>query len=788
MNYSKNTLLQLKMKKMKTLITTSLIILFAAEYIQGQNKYTFNGTVKDQITGEQLIGAIVNIEELQGVGVASNEYGFFSLTLPEGTYNIKVSVIGYKILKQTIFLNKNVASDLALITDAADLEEVTITGEKKDQNVTQAQMGLEKLEIKEINKIPVLMGEKDVLKTLQLLPGIKSAGEGNAGFYVRGGGADQNLILLDEAPVYNASHLLGFFSTFNSDAIKDLTIYKGSMPAQYGGRLSSVLDIKMNDGSDQKYHVGGGIGIISSKLYVEGPIVKDKGSFLITGRRTYADAFLKLAPDTSLRKNKLFFYDLNAKGSYRINDKNRVFISAYNGRDQLGFGGFKIGWGNTTATLRWNHIVNSRLFSNTSLIYSNYNYKVGVKFGNGDVEFTSTFKDYNLKQEFQFFPNPKNKIRFGLNAIHHTIIPGQLSASEASGLKPSSLQEKYAAENAAFISNEWNASKKINVVYGVRASAFTLLGDGNFYKFNNKGVITDTIHSQQNENVKTYFNIEPRLSLSYLINSTSSFKAAYVRNVQNLHLISNSSFSNPTDLWMPSSFNIKPELADQYSVGFSKNFKDNKYEFSSEVYFKDMQNQIDYKDGANTQANEKIEGELLYGEGRSYGVELLFKKKTGKFTGWIGYTLSRAEKKIDGINNNTWYLAKQDRTHDISLVGIYDISKKWSLSATWVYYTGNAVTFPTGKYIVDGEVNYQYSERNGYRMPSYHRLDVGATWYLKKTKRVESSWNFSVYNAYARENAFMIQFQQNPDDASRTQAIQTTLFKIVPSVTYNFKF
>jgi hypothetical protein len=775
---------------MKTKLQTLAIVLFLfSATVHGQQKFAFSGTVKDAKTGERLIGALVTIQQLKGIGAASNEYGFYSITLPQGEYTVVSSYIGYKERRTQIKLNKSITLNLSLEEDAAELEEVVVTSVQKSDNVKQTQMGMERLDAKEIGKIPVLMGEKDVLKTIQLLPGVKSAGEGNAGFYVRGGGLDQNLILLDEAPVYNASHLLGFFSTFNSEAVKDITLYKGSMPAQYGGRLASALDIKMNDGDEKTYHVGGGIGLISSKLSVEGPIVKDKGSFLIHGRRTYADAFLKLSADTSLNENRLYFYDLNGKASYRLNDNNRLYLSVYNGRDILGLGKmFKIGWGNTTGTLRWNHIINSRLFSNTSLIYSNYNYKVGLQFGEGDISVTSNIQDYNLKHEYQFFPNPKNKARIGINAIHHTILPGQLEASEASGINPLKLQKKFALENAVYASNEWAVTKKLTAIYGVRLSSFSLLGAGDFYMFNEIGAVIDTLKAGNNELVKTYLNLEPRLSFSYLINEKNSIKASYARNVQNLHLISNSTSSSPTDIWIPSSLNTKPEVADQVAIGYSRSLKSNRYEFSSELYYKSMQNQIDYKDGANTQANEKIEGELLYGLGRAYGLELLLKKKTGKFTGWVGYTLSRSERKIDRINNGEWYLAKQDRTHDLSIVGIYDISKKWSLSATWVYNTGNAITFPSGKYEIDGEVNFQYTERNGYRMPAYHRLDIGATWYLKRGKNFESSWNFSVYNAYARENAYMIQFQEDPNDHSRTQAIQTTLFKMVPSVTYNFNF
>lgn len=773
--------------KIATQIKLSFVSVLISLAINAQTKYTISGTVKDKKTGEQLIGAVIRVEELKGTGVACNEYGFYSLTLPEGNYTLKTSMLGYTDFSLKIDLNKNIKHDLLLEDAAKIMDEVVISTEIKDKNVTQAQMGVETINIKEINKIPVLMGEKDVLKTMQLIPGIKSARDGNAGFYVRGGGADQNLILLDEAPVYNASHLLGFFSTFNSDAIKDVAIYKGTMPAQYGGRLSSALDIKMNDGDDKKVHVKGGLGLIASKLAIEGPLVKNKGSFLITGRRTYADLFLKLSDDSALKNSKLYFYDLNLKANYTLNDKNRIVLSGYFGRDVLGIKSlFGIDWGNTTATLRWNHIVNAKLFSNTSFIYSNYSYKLNL--ATDDISVTSKIQDYNFKQEFQYFPNPRNKIRMGLNAIHHTIVPGQISSADPKVSIAHKLQNRSALDNAIYISNEWKASEKLTINYGLRFTSFTALGKGDFFTYDKSGTVTETKSYKDGETVKTYFNLEPRFSASYVVNEQHSVKAAYTRNAQNLHLISNSTAVSPTDLYILSSKNTKAEIADQVSLGYFRNFKENKYEFSAEVYYKAMQNQIDYKDGANTIANDKIEGELLYGIGRAYGLELFFKKKFGKFNGWVGYTLSKSEKKIDGINNDKWYNAKQDKTHDISIVGIYDFSKKWSVSATWVYSTGNAVTFPTGKYTIDGQTTFSYSDRNGARMPSYHRLDIGATWQAKKTEKFESSWNFSVYNAYNRANAYSISFRDDPNDPSKTQAVQTTLFRIVPAITYNFKF
>ncbi len=767
-----------------------MLFLFTIGSINAQqSKFTVSGTIKDKKTGETIIGATIRVKELNATGTASNEYGFYSITLASGNYTLVYSVLGYKEQLISVALTQNQKADVLMEDNSTELKEVVISAERKDANITRAQMGVEKLDAKEIAKIPVLFGEKDILKTLQLLPGIKSAGEGNSGFYVRGGTSDQNLILLDEAPVYNASHLLGFFSTFNSDAIKDATIYKGGMPAQYGGRLSSVLDIKMNEGNNQKFGISGGIGLISSKLNLEGPIKKDKSSFLITARRTYADLFLKLSSDQSLKESKLYFYDLNTKINYKLGEKDQLFLSGYFGRDVLGVGStFGIDWGNATGTARWNHILNQKLFSNTSLIYSNYNYKIFIKSGDNDFDITSKINDWNLKQEFQFFPNPHNKIRFGFNTIHHTILPGQITASETSGINNITLQDKYAWENDVFFSNEWNASARLNIVYGLRFTAFSLLGPGDIYTYDTNGNVNSITNYSKGEFVKTYFNAEPRLSSSYTLNEVSSVKMSYGRTIQNLHLISNSTSTTPTDLWIPSSNNVKPEIADQVSLGYFRNFKENAFEFSAEVYYKDMQNQIDYKNGANTQANDKVEGELLFGDGRAYGLELLFKKRFGVFSGWVGYTLSRSEKSIEGINNGDWYAAKQDRTHDISIVGIYDLNEKWSFSATWVYNTGNAVTFPSGKYTLDNQVQFLYTERNGYRMPSYHRLDIGATWYRKKTATYESSWNFSCYNAYGRENAYTITFRESKNDPTKTEAVQTTLFRWVPSITYNFKF
>lgn len=773
---------------MKTLVLNILLILPFC--LLGQTRYTVSGTIRDKKTGEVLIGATVGLLELPRSGISSNSYGFYSVSAAPGHYTLVVSFTGYQSDTLQIDLDKDIRLRVEISPVGTQLEEVVVTAQKRNENVSRPLMGVQKLSTSDIKNVPVLFGEKDVLKTIQLLPGIQSAGDGNAGFYVRGGASDQNLILLDEATVYNPSHLLGFFSTFNSDAIKDITVYKGGMPAEYGGRLASVIDIKMNDGNDKEYHAGGGIGLISTRLNAEGPLVKDRGSFSVSGRRTYADLFLKLSKDSTVNNNSLYFYDLNMKANYKIDDRNRVYLSGYFGRDNLGFGNaFGIDYGNATGTARWNHVFNSRLFSNTSFIYSKYSFNIRINSNNNDLTITSNIRDLDLKEDLQYYVDVDNKINFGFNAIHHAISPGIISATAVSSFNSVKLQDKYSLEDAVYVSHEWSPSERFHFNYGLRLSAFTVLGPGNFYTYDAAGNAIDTSHYQSGAIVKNYLNPEPRFSTSFQLNEANSVKVSYSRNVQVLHLLSNSTSANPTDLWIPSSNNVKPEIADQVSLGYYRNFRDNQYEFSSEVYYKDMQNQIDYKNGAQLIANENVETQLQFGKGRAYGLELFIKKKTGKLTGWISYTLSRTELKIDGINKDDWYPAKQDRTHDISVVGIYQASKKWTLSATWVYYTGNAVTFPSGKYAINGQTAFYYTERNGYRMPAYHRLDVAATLQPKRrSKKFEGSWTFSVYNLYGRENAYSIQFQNDPNDPTKTQAVQYALFRFVPSVTYNFKF
>jgi hypothetical protein len=757
-------------------------ILGITHQIKAQENTTVNGTVKDILTGESIIGAVIKIDQLANVVVTSNEYGFYAISLPRGKYDLRISFVGYEEKRIPILLNGPFIANVFL-ESKNQLAEVVVASKRKDDNLTKAQIGTETLNMQSISKVPVIFGEKDVLKTIQLLPGVKSAGEGNSGFYVRGGAADQNLILLDEAPVYNASHLLGFFSTFNSDAIKDATLIKGNGPAQYGGRLSSVLDVKMKEGNNKNYTFNGGLGLISSRLSIEGPIQEDKSSFILSGRRTYADVFLKATE--KFKDNILYFYDLNAKANYKIDDKNRIYFSGYFGKDELGLGSsFRINWGNKTGTIRWNRIINSQLFLNTSFIYSDYSYNVGLKNGETNFNVNSNIKDVNLKQDYTFYLNPKNTIRYGFNSILHTITPSVFSGTVNNNINKVG---RNGLENAVYFNNNFKANQQLTLDYGVRISAYSIMG-GDLYNVYNDNVITRSILLQKNEFGKTYINIEPRFTSNYRINDLSSLKIAYARNVQHLHLLSNATAASPSDQWIGNSYNIKPELADQTSIGYARNFKNNTYELGAELYYKRMQNQLDYKDGTNINTIADVESALLYGVGRAYGFEFLAKKKTGLFSGWISYTLSKTERKIAGINEGNWYNAKQDRTHDVSIVTILELNPKWTISGVFVYSTGNAVTFPTGKYAFGEQTIYQYANRNSNRMPDYHRLDLSVTYENKNKKNNVGSWNFSLYNVYGRENAYRISFQDDPLDNSKTQIIQTALFRWVPSITYNFKF
>lgn len=765
-----------------------LMLLLMPVMAMAQN-VTVSGTIKDAANGEDLIGAIVTVKGQTTKGAAANAYGFYSLTLPAGDYTLVYQYVGYSSREEVISLQKNTTLNVSLSPVSRNLDEVVVRTERADRNVSATQMSVFRLDPKQIESVPVLFGEKDIIKTLQLTPGVKAAGEGNAGFFVRGGAADQNLILLDEAPVYNASHLLGFFSVFNSDALKDVSLYKGAMPAEFGGRGSSVMDVKMRDGNSKEYSASGGIGLIASRLTVEGPIVKDKGSFIISGRRTYADLFLKLSSDERLKNSKLYFYDLNVKGNYQLSAKDRIFVSGYFGRDVFGFNdlvGFD--WGNATGTLRWNHVLSSKIFSNTSFIFSNYNYRVKLFFDDEDITIKSSIQDLNLKQDFTFIPNPNNTIKFGFNIIHHTFKPGSFQVSGNSSFNSQELTGRKALEGAVYVQNDMQVSDRLGLQYGLRYSGFNFMGDATAYTFDAKGNKISERKYKDWESITYYGGLEPRVAAKYQLNNVSSVKASYNRNYQYMHLLSNSTTASPTDIWVPSSNNVKPQIVDQFSAGYFRNFKDNMFEVSVEAYYKDLKNQIDYKNGAELIFNELVEGELVYGKGTAYGVELLIRKQTGRLTGWLSYTLSRSLRNFNDINNGDAYPARQDRIHDIAIVAMYDLNKKLKLSANWIYYTGSAATFPSGKYTINGMQVPYYTERNGYRMPNYHRLDLGLTWITRKTEKTERSWNFSLYNAYGRQNAYTISFRQNEDNPAQTEAVQVALFTWVPSITYNFKF
>lgn len=754
-------------------------------FLCGQTKYTLSGTIKNAETGEVLISAEVIVKDLQGAGTLSNAYGFYSITLPEGKYTIAVQYLGFATKTEMILLDKNQSSNFALTPEPIKEGEVVISAERSNANVSSTEMSVNKLEVKNLASVPVLLGEKDVLKTIQLLPGIKSAGEGSTGFYARGGSVDQNLIILDEAPVYNSSHLLGFLSVFNSDAIKDVKVMTGDIPAEYGGRLSSVVDIHTNDGNSRNFGVTGGIGLIASRLTIEAPIVKDEGSFIISARRTYADLFFKLSHDTTINRTSLYFYDLNLKANYTLGEKDRVFASGYFGRDNFDYPDvFGFSFGNATATVRWNHIFGENLFSNTSVIYSNYKYTNLVGSGTSQYQITSGIQDVNFKIDMQYFMGLQNTLKFGVNSIYHTFMPGTVTAGPTSAANNLMLEHKYALESAAYISHEVEVFTGFKINYGLRLSSFSLIGPADIYTYDADGNIITQTNYTSGSIIKTYTSLEPRAAVMYSLDEVSSVKASCTRTAQYLHLLSNSTTTNPSDLWVPSSNNVAPQYADQFSTGYFRNIIDNEYEASIELYYKNMKNLIDYKNGADLQLNPTVESLLLFGKGWSYGTELLIRKRYGNLSGWISYTLSKTQEQFDEINHGQSFPARQDRTHDISIVVTYDYDETWNFGATWVYYTGDAVTFPSGDYLIDGRLIPYYTERNGYRMPAYHRLDLSATYKFSKN----SNLNFSLYNAYDRANAYAIFFRRDPNDPTKTQAVQLTLFPIIPSLTYNFSF
>ncbi len=780
----------------KSLLVFALVLLIIAQG-RTQENHTISGYIRDAATGENLIGANVQIPELQE-GTVTNNYGFYSLTVPEGSYSIRYSYLGYQEIKKEVQLDEAQRINVELEPSAIETEEVEVEGEREDANVTNTKIGTQELDIDKVEKMPALLGEVDILKSMQLLPGVQASGEGNSGFYVRGGGPSQNLILLDEAPVYNTGHLFGFFSVFNSDAIKSTELIKGGMPAEYGGRLSSVVDISMKDGNMKEYHAEGGIGLISSKLTVEGPIVEDKASFMISGRRTYIDVLTRpFTKGTDFEGNQYYFYDLNAKINYKFSDQDRLYLSGYFGRDVFQFKSgssdfnTKIPWGNATATLRWNHLFSDQLFMNVSAIYNDYNFELGVNQENWDFKLFSGIRDYNLKADFSYFPHPDHDIKFGLDYTYHTFIPNSTSGESADGtnITSDSITEQYGHEAAVYLQDKFDVTDRIKINAGLRFSFFQQVGPYNFYGKDDQKDNPESF--EDGEPVTNYSALEPRLNVRYQLTPSSSIKASYTRTEQYLHLVSNSTTTLPTDVWVPSTKKVKPELARQYSLGYFRNFNDNMFETSIEVYYKKLRNQIEYDDGYTPELGRPIERDFVFGTGESFGVELYLKKRVGRLTGWIGYTLSKTTRFFDDLDTEV-FPAKYDRRHDLSVTGVYDLSERWSLSSTFVYGTGQATTIPERWYVLGGNLNNVYGDRNSFRLEPYHRLDISATLGPKeKNQKFQSSWVFSIYNVYNHKNPFFIYFDQQGDlfkGNLDVQAKKVALFPILPAVTWKFKF
>ncbi len=754
------------------------------------NRYTISGYVRD-LNGEELIGANVYIEE-QFLGTVTNRYGYFSLTLPEGRYRLKCSYIGYKVFEDTIALSANRRYYIVLEETAQDLEKVVVKSEFHGGEFQKTDMSIHWLQSKTIKEIPSLLGESDLSKAIQMLPGIMAPGEGISGFIVRGGNYDQNLILLDEAPIYNPSHLMGFFSVFNNEVVKDIHIYKGEVPVKYGGRLSSLFDIRLKNGNQNNFSGSGGIGTISSKLMLEGPIVKNRGSFILAGRRSYADIFLPLSSNEEVRDNRIYFYDLNLKANYRINEKNRIFISGFMGSDVFKYQNtYYLKWGNLTGSIRWNHLFTERLFSNLSLIHSRYHYRLGKSSNITGLEWNSSISSVGLKYDFSFFPSPRNTVRFGLHLNHYAFRPGYiLPADTTSIFNDYEIPPSQALEYALYLSNSQELTKRISLEYGIRITLFQNMGEATVYNFNDDFERIDSVVYGSGKIYNSYFAADPTVSVHIRPDPNSIITASFSRSHQNLHLISNSTAGTPLDIWIPSSPNIKPQRANQYALGYTRKSMFGILELSLGAYYKKMNNQINYKDHADIILNPELEGELRFGWGRSYGFESILKKDEGKLTGWIAYTLSRSELKIDGINHGRIFPSNYDRLHDLAFVGQYRLTNRLTVSINWVYASGAPVTFPTGRFLYGNVVVPVYSDRNQSRMPAYHRLDLAASLKGKQKpgRRFRGEWSFSIYNVYNRKNAWLIFFKANEDDPDITEAYKLYMFPIIPALSYNFRF
>ena len=765
------------------------VILAGSGETDKPGRHTISGKVTDRHSGEALVGATVFVRELK-TGTAADVDGNYSLTISDGNYTLVYSYIGYTTVEKQVRLDRNLGLSVELDPREHELKEVVISSERNDRNVVKPEMSTFRMDNKTIQKIPALMGEVDVIKAIQLLPGVQSVGEGSSGFSVRGGAPDQNLILLDEATVYNASHLMGFFSVFNNDAVKDVKLYKGDIPAGYGGRLASVLDVRMNEGNSKKYEANGGIGIIASRLTVEGPILKDRSSFIVSGRRTYADLFLPLSSEEALRESRLYFYDLNAKVNYRINENNQVFLSGYFGRDVFKNAFASTKWGNETATLRWNHLFTRKLFSNFSLVYSNYLYNLGTPAGNTtSFEWNSNLRDVGLKGDLSYYLNPRNTVKFGASVTYHMFNPGVAKGiGSETVVTEVAVPRSYAFETGVYGSNEQKVGEHVTLKYGLRFSLFQNIGPGTIFEFDSAYNPIDSVIYAPGDLYNTYAGIEPRLGLLYDFNSRHSIKASYARTNQYLQLAQNSTVGTPLDVWFPSSPNVKPQVADQVAAGYFRNFRRNTIETSVEGYYKWMRNVIDFKDFAQLLLNNKLEGEIRTGKAWSYGLEFLVRLNEERLSGWVSYTWSRTFRQIESINNGNPYPAPYDKPNNFSVVLNYTISKRFSVSANWVYATGAPVTFPTGRAEIGGKIVPIYSDRNAYRYPDYHRLDLSVIFSGKEIPGQKFRWdlNFSVYNAYNRHNTWTINFLQEQSNPDVTYAEKVYLFGIIPSITFNF--
>jgi outer membrane receptor protein involved in Fe transport len=776
-------------------------LLLCAQTNATPGKFTLSGYIRDSLNGETLIGATISING-QSKGINSNQYGFYSITLPEGTYVFICSYIGYRPRAIEITMNKDQQLNFEILPRVDLSQEVVVTARKRDANVKDAQMGKFTLPIERIKSIPAFLGEVDLLKTIQFLPGVRNAGEGSSGLYVRGGGPDQNLILLDDAPVYNTGHLFGFFSIFNADAIKNVSLIKGGMPAQYGGRLSSVLDVSMKEGNNQKLQVDAGLGLIASRLSIQGPLKKNKASFIVSARRTYIDVIAKpfIKKGSQFSGSGYYFYDLNAKINYKFSEKDRVYLSGYFGRDVFDFANgkqslkIKIPWGNSTGTLRWNHIFNNQLFGNTTVVYNDYNFSFNAAQNDFEIKLASGIRDLSLKQDFDLYASTKHKIKFGGIYTYHRFTPSVVSGKQDSVVfNPNNAQQKYAHDAALYIQDDWEVNEKLKIGAGLRYSWFQQIGPYKKYSTDADGNRIDSTVYGSGKGVKSYGGLEPRLTVRYALNDETSVKASVTRNLQYIHLVSNAGTTLPTDIWVPSTYKVKPQLSWLYAAGLFRNFNDNTYETSVEVYYKHMSNQIEYKEGYAPTSLDDTENSFTFGKGWSYGAEFFVNKSKGKLTGWVGYTLSWTWRKFNELNNGEKYPAKYDRRSDLSVVAVYELSKKWRLSGAFVFGTGNAASLPERFYIVNGVLTQEYSRINAYRLPSYHRLDLSAILTPKKNikRKWKSEWVFSVYNAYSRKNPYFVYFDQtgSPFNGSlNIQAKQVSLFPVIPAITWNVKF